>query len=240
MEIPTPSRTCIDGPTHAQRIGNSSPPIGTGVDPGTLLRLPREIPRLEVIVDGSTMRLLVEVIRSSRLSCRGAGTQGTTTPVLGRAPTPALDYPGTTAQVPPRPTRSRIRVGREAHESRLAPDAEIEARIEMKWTQAGVSLRGLVRTRERKRGEITTEDQQERRLPEADLRYENEVRQASEDLLGEARLAVNEAGNEAKADLLVEPGLIADQGSLVGPGLQVETSFHPNVGTTTDRPRDAE
>jgi len=168
----------MDGLAHP-RIGSSSPPIGPGVNPGTLLRLPREIPRLEVIVDGPTMRSLVEAIRSSRLSCPGAGTQGTTTPGPGHAP--ALDCPGMIAQAPPKRTRSRTRVGPEVHESPLVLDAEIEARVEMKLTHTGVNLQELVRTREQKGGEITPEDQQESQHAEADLRSEHKVRQASED-----------------------------------------------------------
>jgi hypothetical protein len=107
-------------------------------------------------------------------------------------------------------------------------------------TQAGVKLRPLAGECKREGREIAAKDQPELRYAEADRKCENEARQASEDLLRRAQLAVNEVGKEAKADLLVEPGHLADQGSLVGPGLQAETGIYLNVGITIDRDRDVQ
>lgn len=209
----------MDGLAHAHRIGSTSPPISLRIDQ-ELLRLPQDIARL--------VRMIVDVIRK-RLLCQEARTLGTTIPSPSRAPT--LDDRGTTA-VGSRMTRLLT----QAHASRLATDAEIEARIEMKSTQAGANLRGLVRARDQKGGEITAEDQQESQHPEADLRSDNEARQANEDWLRPARLAMDEVGKKAEADPLVEPGLLADQGSLV----EVETGIHVNVGITMDRDPDAQ
>jgi len=135
-------------------------------------------------------------------------------------------------------TRSRTL----AHASRLVPDAEIEARIEMKSTQVGVNLRGLVRTREEKRGEITVEDQQESQHAEADRKYENQVRQASEDLSGGAGLAMNEVENKAEADLLIEPGLLEGLGVLaetLKAGLQVHEESLVGAENIIDQGLDA-
>jgi hypothetical protein len=209
----------MDGLAHAHRIGSTSPPISLRIDQ-ELLRLPQDIARL--------VRVIVDVIRK-RLLCQEARTLGTTIPSPSRAPT--LDDRGMTV-VGSRMTRLLT----QTHASRLATDAEIEARIEMKSTQAGANLRGLVRARDQKGGEIPAEDQQESQHAEADLKSERGARQASEDWSRRAQLAVNEAGNEAKADLLVEPGLIADQ----GPGFQAETGTYVNVAVTLDRHSDAE
>jgi hypothetical protein len=181
------------------RIGSTSPRIGPGVDL-ELPRLPHHIPR--------PVTIIVDVIRK-RLLCQEAGTLGTTIPSPSRAPT--LDDRGMAAAVRSRMTRLLT----QAHASRLATDAEIEARIEMKSTQAGVNLRGLVRARDQKGGEITAEDQQESQHPEADLRSENEARQANEDWLRRARLAMDEVG-------------------------RIETGIHVNVGITMDREPDAQ
>jgi hypothetical protein len=144
-----------------------------------------------------------------------------------------------------RMTRSRMRAVREAHESRLAPeqDDEIEARIEMKSTQTGVNLRGLVRTREEKRGEITAEDQQESQYAEADRECENEVRQASDDSSRGARLAMDEVGKKTEADLLIEPGLLEGlgvQAETLNAGLQVDEESPVEAGSTIDQGPDAE
>jgi hypothetical protein len=214
----------MDGLAHAHRIGSTNPPIRLRIDQ-ELLRVPQDIARL--------VKMIVDVIRK-RLLCQEAGTRGTTIPSPSRAPT--LDDRGMAAAVRSRMTRLLT----QAHASRLATDAEIEARIEMKSTRAGVNLRGLVRARDQKGGEITAEDQQESQHPEADLRSDNEARQANEDWLRRARLAMDEVGKKAGADPLVEPGLLADQGSLVGSGLQVKTGIHVNVGITMDREPDAQ
>jgi len=129
-------------------------------------------------------------------------------------------------------TRSPIRAAGEVIESRLAPEPNVKTRALVKIgpMRGGVILGRLAPERKGERRGMTAEDR----------KCENEVRQASAGLSGGPRLAVNEAGNEVKADLPVEPGLIADQGSLVGPGIQTETGIHLNVGITVDRDPDAQ
>ena len=139
-------------------------------------------------------------------------------------------------------TRSPIRAAGEVIESRLAPEPKVTTRalVDIEPMRAGMILGGLAPRPEGERRGITAEDQLEIRHTEAGPKWENEMRQASEALSGGTRLAVNEAGNEAEADLLVESGLLADQGYLVRLGLQAETGIHVNVGVTIDRHPGAE
>jgi hypothetical protein len=196
----------MDGLAHAERIGNSSPPIGPGVDPDTVLRLPQVIPRVVMIVDKPTMRPLVEAIRM-RLLYQGVGTRGTTTPSQGRDP--ALDDTGMIDPVTSRMTKSRIRAGGEVHES-LMTVSEMKVPIGTQETPAGVMLRQLDRERRREGRENAAEGRQEIQHSEADLKSEKEAQEASEDSSRPARLAMNEVGSEAEADLLVEPGLLLE------------------------------
>jgi hypothetical protein len=112
-------------------------------------------PPIRLRIDQELLRVPQDIARlvkmivdviRKRLLCQEAGTLGTNMPSPSRAPT--LDDRGMAAAVRSRMTRLR----------------------------AGVNLRGLVRARDQKGGEITAEDQQESQHPEADLRSDNEAR----------------------------------------------------------------